>query len=258
MAGVPRVRTTSLIAALVVEGLAATLLLAGCGTDSDGPEAAEPAATPSARATVSEQPSATAAPSAPEPTAATRATRKPRGHKVGTLQPRARATTTEHLLDADRLPTVGDRAWAVDTTGPEDPERDPAVGACQKTLLGTIGAVETVRRTFTAADRVTATQVVARFADSRSAWRAHRVLVAWRDDCAERVDRADVGPLEPVTVRTGTAESYRTAARKRAAGLGILRTGSYLTVVEVTARAERYPDSWDPARVALRRVARTF
>ena len=142
--------------------------------------------------------------------------------------------------------------------GGAPPDRDPAVGACQKTLLGTIGAVETVRRTYTAADRVSATQVVARFADSRSAWRAHQVLIAWRDDCADRVDRADVGPMEPVTVRTGTAESYRTAERRHAAGLGILRTGSYLTLVEVTARSERYPDSWDPARVALRRVARTF
>lgn len=258
MTGVPRVRTTSQIAALVVGGLTASLLLAGCGSGGDGPGAAEPVVTPSTRSTPSAPPTATAEPPAPDASTTARPARKPRGHKAGALQPRARATAAEHLLDADRLPTLGERTWAIDTTGPEDPDRDPAVGACQKTLLGTIGAVETVRRTYTAADQVSATQVVARFADSRSAWRAHQVLVAWRDDCAERVDRADVGPLEPVTVRTGTAESYRTAKRKRAAGLGILRTGSYLTLVEVTARSERYPDSWDPARVALRRVARTF
>ena len=261
MAGVPRVRTTSQMAALVVGGVTASLLLAGCGSGGDGPGAngpgaAEPVVTPSARSTPAAPPPTE--PPAPGPSATTPPTRKPHGRKVGALEPRARATTAEHLLDADRLPTVGERAWAVDATGPEDPDRDPAVGTCQKTLLGTIGAVETVRRTYTAADRVSATQVVARFADARSAWRAHQVLVAWRDDCAERVDRADVGPMEPVTVHTGTAESYRTAARRRAAGLGILRTGSYLTVVEVTARSESYPDSWDPARMALRRVARTF
>lgn len=268
MAGVPRVRTTSQVAAsrfaaLVVGGLTAALLLAGCGTSGDGAGAGEPVVTASARSTPSApttEPTAgpTAGPPAPESSVTTRPARTPRGHKVGSLQPRARATTAEHLLDADRLPTVGERAWVVDATRPEDPDRDPAVGACQKTVLGTIGAIETVRRTFTAPDRVSATQVVARFADARSAWRAHQVLVAWRDDCSERLDRADVGPMEPVTVHTGTAESYRTAARKQAAGLGILRTGRYLTLVEVTARSQRYPDSWDPARVALRRVARTF
>jgi hypothetical protein len=252
MAGVPRVRTSSLIAV----GLAASLLLVGCASGTDAPDssAPQPAPTP----TVSAEPGATPEPPAPEQTTSAEPTRKPRGHKVGTLQPRMRLRTTEHLLDAQRLPTLGDRAWAVGATGPEDPEQDAAVGACQKTLLGTLGAVETVRRTFTAPDRVTATQVVARFADARSAWRAHGVLVAWREDCAERLDRADVGPLEPVTVRAGTGEAYRTVTRKQAAGLGILRTGSYLTLVEVTAGPEHYPGSWDPARVALRRAARTF
>ncbi len=262
MTGVPRVRTSSLMAALVAASLSGSLLLAGCGSDTDAPDASAPRPASSTTATPSPEPTASTQPTTQptaQPTASTRPPRKRSGgHKAGALRPRLRLTTAEHLLGADRLPTVGDRAWAVEATGPEDPERDAAVGACQKTLLGTIGAVETVRRTFSAPDRVTATQVVARFADARSAWRAHGVLVAWREDCAERVGRADVGPLEPVTVHTGTGEAYRTAARKRAAGLGILRTGSYLTLVEVTAGAERYPASWDPARVALRRVARTF
>jgi hypothetical protein len=169
-----------------------------------------------------------------------------------------RLITAAHLLEADKMPALGAGPWAVAATGPEDPERDPAVGACQKTLLGSIGAVETVRRTFTAPGRLSATQVVGRFADARSAWRAHQVLVAWRDDCADRLDGSDVGPLRPIDVPSGTGESYRTAARTRAAGLAILRTGDYLTLVEVTAGAEHYPTAWDPARVAVRRVARTF
>ena len=101
-------------------------------------------------------------------------------------------------------------------------------------------------------------EALARFADARSAWRAHQVLIAWREDCAERLGRADVGPMEPVTVQVGTGEAYRTAAGKRAAGLGILRTGAYLSLVEVTTGAGHYPASWDPARVAVRRIARTF
>ncbi len=255
MADVPRVRTSSLVALSV----AASLLLAGCGSGADETEATPPtAATPATSLPASPAASPSASePPATEPTASPRAHR-PGGHKVGTLQPRTRLVTAAHLLDADGLPVLGDGSWVVAATGPEDPDRDPAVGACQKTLLGSIGAVETVRRTFTAPGRLTATQVVARFADTRSAWRAHEVLVAWRDDCAERVDGSDVSPLRPLDVRAGTGESYRTDARKRAAGLAILRTGSFLTLVEVTAGAEHYPTGWDPARVAARRVARTF
>jgi hypothetical protein len=72
------------------------------------------------------------------------------------------------------------------------------------------------------------------------------------------VQHAAVGPLEPVSVRTGTGDSYRGSFRARSAGLGILRTGSYLTLVEVAATGAGYPTRWDPARVAVRRIARTF
>ncbi|WP_284535898.1 hypothetical protein [Nocardioides sp. T2.26MG-1] len=248
----PRVQTSALAALC----LATSVVLAGCGADGDGRDAAS--RTPSPTASPSASRTATAAPSASEPTTSAGPTREPRGHKVGRLAPRMRLTTAAHLLDAESLPPLGDGSWEVAATGPEDPERDGTVGTCQKTLLGPIGAVETVRRTFTAPGRLAATQVVARFADSRSAWRAHQVLVAWRDDCADRVDGSDVGPLRPLDVRSGTGESYRTDARKRAAGLAILRTGSFLTLVEVAAGAEHYPTGWDPARVAARRVARTF
>jgi len=115
-----------------------------------------------------------------------------------------------------------------------------------------------VSRTFTAADGLAATQVVARFADAKSAWRAHQVLTAWRDDCESRVARSQIGPLEPITVHTGTADGYRGSVRTRAGSLGILRAGDYLTVVEITASDDRYPTSWDPARKAVRRIARTF
>ena len=100
--------------------------------------------------------------------------------------------------------------------------------------------------------------MVARFPDAKTAWRAHRVLVAWREDCEERVRDSTVGPLEPVTVAAGTADSYLGSFRARSAGLGILRSGAFLTLVEVAAGREAYPTKWDPARVAVRRIARTF
>ena len=258
MASVSPLRSSALVAA----GLAASLLLGGCGSDPE-PDASggRPEVAGTSGAAPSQDPAPPTASPSVEPSSppSTRAPdRRPGRHKVGSLQPRMRLDTAAHLLDADGLPALGDRPWVMDATGPEDPERDPAVGACQKTLLGPIGAVETVRRTFTAPGRLGATQVVARFADARSAWRAHQVLVAWREDCADRIGSGAVGPLEPLAVRTGTGETYRTAARKRAAGLGILRTGSFLTLVEITAGADRYPTRWDPTRVAVRRVARTF
>jgi hypothetical protein len=246
--------------------LATTVLLAGCAT-GDEPGAAPagpdtPAATsPGATGTPATSPS----PSDPPP--ATAPTRTPRDHKTGALGPRARTQSVDaHLLAADRMPAVGDGPWTIASTAPEDPSAAEAVGACQKTALGTIGAMSSVRRTFTGPHGITATQVVAVFPDSRSAWRAHGVLAAWRDDCEQRLDfpRAVVGPLQQVRVHAGTGDSYRAAyGRKarggmRAAGLGILRTGSYLTVVEITAGPGAYPDDWDPARVAVRRISRTF
>ncbi|HEU5036266.1 MAG TPA: hypothetical protein VFT70_04630 [Nocardioides sp.] len=235
---------------LAIVSLITALALSACG-DGSAPEHAaapepSPARTHSARATPAPSPSATP-PAAP--------TQGHHRHKVGTLAPRTRTANTAdlHLLAADRLPMIGRRAWTVDTKPAAG-----AVGACQKTDLGTIGAVDTVSRTFTAEDGLAATQVVARFADAKSAWRAHRVLAAWRDDCGSRVERADVGPLQPITVHTGTADGYRGSFRSRSAGLGILRAGDYLTLVEVTATGDRYPGRWDPARVAVRRIARTF
>jgi hypothetical protein len=165
------------------------------------------------------------------------------------------------------MPGLGDGVlWTVRSTAPEDPTGGQAVGACQKTALGTIGAVSAVRRVFEAPGGITATQVVARFADSRSAWRAHQVLVAWRDDCAERLayPHAEVGPLRPLRLETGTGETYRAAygaeaqARQRATGFGILRTHDHLTIVEVNTGPGDYPDDRDPTRVAVRRISRTF
>jgi hypothetical protein len=234
--------------------LAATIALAGCGSDGGTPEGApsaskKPARTHSPRATPAPVPTASpthAAPSSP-------AGQSTKRHKVGVLAPVARPTAGVHLLDADRLPSVGGHTWQVgagDHTG--------AVGACQKTELETIGAVETVSRRFTAGDGLAAVQVVGRFADARTAWRAHQVLVAWREDCEQRVHDSTVGPLRSVTVPTGTADSYLGSFRARAAGLGILRSGAYLSVVEVATGREAYPSKRDPARVAVRRIARTF
>lgn len=245
------------------------LLVSGCGSDQTAADAPRPAkhAREHHRAT----PKQTATP-APAPAASPSRHARPNRNrgKVAPLLPLDRVALNAHLLTADRLPVRATGfAWRVVSSGPEDTAR---VGACQKTSLESIGAVSAVRRSYAAtggstdAGGVTATQVVAGFADAKSAWRAHEVLSAWRTDCEERLDypRKDVGPMETVDVRTGTGGHYvaaygaRSPDTGRVTGFGIVREGSYLSIVEVSTPTRDYPATWDPARAAVRRISRTF
>lgn len=253
MTGVSRV--------LLLPLIALALAVSGCGGD-DGPAAA-----PAPRQHAAPHRSHPADPSPP----ATSATPRHRGaghqgrHQGVKPAPQLLLRAADaHLLPGERMPALGDSTWTVVASGPEDAR---AVGACQKTSLETIGAVSAVQRRFTIGDRsVSATQVVAHFADHISAARAHAVLLAWRADCEERLDyvRKSVGPVRAVRVRAGTGESYRTIfgprslSHGRVTGLGIVWKGSYLSVVEVTTPSVDYPTDWDPARRAVRRIARTF
>ena len=242
------------------------LTLSACGADD--PARPEVAASPHAHDTHDAQPGEREQPAASEPSASP-APASPRVHKrqkplpvMG--QPVHRTTPASHLLTAARMPSPdGETTWRIADRGRED----AVVGACQKTDLQTIGAISAVRRSFASGpDGPWATQVVAEFADAKSAWRAHQVLRAWQADCEDRLDfaRTEVGPLRPVDVRAGTGEGYRTAYGPRSAtrgwatGLGILRRGSHLSVVEYRTAATDYPTDRDPARMAIRRIARTF
>jgi hypothetical protein len=257
--GVTRVLLPALLAAVLVAG--------GCA-GADGPDASpaprkseptESTGTPAAEPTAG-------TPAAAEPSStAHQRTRKP-GRKIApTLVPAARPDGSwAHLLTADRMPALGDGlAWSVAATEPET--ADPT-GACQKTSLVDIGAVHAVRRDFAGPEDsgVEARQIVARFADRRSARRAQEVLLAWRDDCEARLDypRKDVGPLEEVATEPGVGGHYRMTYGSRrasdAAGLGMVRTGNWLTIVEIRAAIEVYPSDWNPARRAVRKIATTF
>ena len=102
-----------------------------------------------------------------------------------------------------------------------------------------------------------AVQVVARFADNKSAWRAHEVLDSWRTDCAGRVD-GKVGPLREVAVATGVGQAYRVAQGDRATDLGIVRKGAYLSVVALVASPAKLPEDSALAKAAVKRIAATF
>ena len=169
-----------------------------------------------------------------------------------------------HLLTAARMPALGQGlAWSVASTQPETPG---PTGACQKTSLVDIGAVHSVLRVFAGprGSGVEARQIVARFADHKSAWRAEQVLRAWRDDCESRLDypRKAVGPLEEIATQPAISGHYRLTYGSRratdAAGLGMVREGRWLTIVEIRAGSDVYPTAWNPARRAARKIATTF
>ena len=241
------------------------LTLSACG--ADGPARPEVAASPHAHDTHDAQPAASEPSSSPaSPASPAAAAQRHKGQKPTPVmgQPLHRTTPASHLLTAARMPSPdGETVWRIADRGPED----AVVGACQKADLETIGALSAVRRSFASGpDGPWATQVVAEFADAKSAWRAHEVLHAWQADCEDRLDfaRTKVGPLRTVDVRAGTGEGYRTAYGPRSAGrgwatgLGIVRRGSHLSVVEYRTAAADYPTDRDPARMAVRRIARTF
>ena len=175
------------------------------------------------------------------------------GAAIGQTQAR-KDGPSGHLLAADQMPTAG-ASWASTETAREDFE---ALGPCHVTALFDIGALTVARRTWTTdASMPRAVQVVARFADNKSAWRAHEVLDSWRTDCPGRVD-GKVGPLREVAVTTGVGQAYRVAQADRATDLGIVRKGAYLSVVVLVGSPAKLPEDSALAKAAVKKIAATF
>ena len=159
-----------------------------------------------------------------------------------------------HLLAADKMPTAG-AGWSGTDTTDNDVE---VLGQCHLTSLVDIGALDAVRRTWSAdASMPRAVQVVGRFADNKSAWRAHQVLETWRADCADRIS-GTVGPLRDVAVATGAGQAYRVAEDDRATDIGIVRKGEYVSVVTLVAAPTKLPEDSAVAKAAVKRIAATF
>jgi hypothetical protein len=174
------------------------------------------------------------------------------GQAIGQRLPR-RTGPAAHLLAADQMPTAGSDWQGVETT-----ESDEVLGPCHLTSLVDIGALSTARRTWTASgSSPRAVQVVAKFADNKSAWRAHEVLDSWQADCATHVS-GTVGSRRAVGVATGVAEAYRVDQGDRSTDLGIVRKGEYLCVVSLVAPADQLPADSSATKAALKRIAATF
>lgn len=165
-----------------------------------------------------------------------------------------RSSPASHLLAADKMPTPG-APWSATQTVNDD---FSVLGPCHLASLTDIGAVATARRTWSMSSALPrATQVVARFADGKSAWRAHQVLGSWRERCADQVD-GHVGPMRSAPVPKGVGEAYRVDNGDTATDLGILRKGAYLSVVVLDAAPSQLPRDSSVSKTALRRIAATF
>lgn len=229
--------------------LAALLLVAACGqqtepTASAAHDLSTPRPTPTSLVS-STSPSPTSASSAASATTSPTARVAPRPTGLRTL-----------LLDAGSLPRASASRWSVRET---HLEKDRAVGSCQVTTLTTIGANRALVRAFTTADRaVSALQVVGRFSDAKSAWRATEVLKSWRSQCAARVgDGATVSPLADVAVAPATGHRYVVSAPAGAFDerVGIVRRGAVVSLIVYVTDRRTYSAGAEPEGQAVKAEA---
>lgn len=185
-----------------------------------------PAGTPSETAD-SETPSATTAP-APEGLAA-------------------------RLLAAEALPAVDGAAWTVESTEPDDGDE---FGACSQFGMIDLGATEAVEREFAGGEGADAAQLVAEFADPKSAWRALEVLKSWREQCVANND--DVATVSALTALpgSGTALHYLVTGTdpQEFESVAMSRSGKRISIVtfDFEGRAVPTPDpAADAAKAAL-------
>lgn len=252
------------LVSLACVALAATVLT-GCGAVLDSDAAGGP---DTSRHSRPEKPSTdSASPATPDA-----GTSSPAEDAVDEASPgadAARRPLRDRLLDADDLPGVtGDVAWTEGSTATQEPEA--LVGACHRFAMLSIGALRVAHRDYSAADGsgARADELVASFADAKTAWRAFEVLKSWHADCDARLSRwehHEVGPLQTVStdageahtylLRYGPAEGEADADSFEAAGL--VMTGNRIAVVRIVQVGQDpdAPDLDEPVTAAVRAAA---
>ena len=236
--------------------LAALLLMAACGQQT-GPAAraqdpAGPASIATTPASATTAPTASTSSPASTPVEPVDATGAPT--RTATARP---AGLRGRLLGADELP--GSDSWRATRTGREG---TTGSGSCQLTDLVAIGATSSVRRTFADGDD-SAVQVVAKFADDKSAWRTFEVLKSWRAKCSSRlVAGSTVSPLANVGAAPAVGHRYTLAQPVDASWqqferVGLVRLGEYVSLVAFvhTGDAVAYPAGQEPEALAVRAIA---
>ncbi|QNN52435.1 hypothetical protein [Nocardioides mesophilus] len=174
----------------------------GTGTTREPTPATSPEESAAASRTA-EPPVASSSPAAPTSSAAAVATPPP----PASVPPAA--APVDLLLPAPQLPGFNDEFfWTAGRTRASEPRE--LAGTCHKVPLTSIGALDVRHRSYEppTGSVSTASELVAEFADPKTAWRAYQTLLAWHDSCAQRLGdypRADVGAVQQVSVPRGSA-----------------------------------------------------
>jgi len=271
----PTSRPTSRLA-LTGALLACVCVLSGCGNQT-------PVASPPDRATAGSEaagsPGGTTVPTQPAPTVSTAGSEgSSASTAVSTAPPTESApaeagpaestrptTLRARLLSSSALPRfTSTMTWRTAWTRPES----AAFGVCQKTSLTTIGATRAVVRTYvptSGAASPKATQVVAEFADSSSAWRAYQVLRSWRGQCPDFNDYPleKVSALTRVSVSAGVGHRFLmiygpdpSGGEADLVGFGLARRGRFVSIVQFHTVGQDYnfAAGREPESRAVRRI----
>jgi hypothetical protein len=238
-----------------VAALAALTLAAGCSTDD--PVAERPASAPASRTVTPETPSPAAetssAVASPTPTQTEAAARG----------------LTDRLLPASALPGFNEQlTWQ--ETGTSTGEPQEPFGTCQQFAFTSIGAMQVAVRDYAPAGAAQSSggELVAEFADAKTAKRAYEVLKSWRAKCDLSDYRVhQVGQLQTVPVDGTDAVAdwyllvYGPPKGDTNAGYfdaqGFTRVGSRVAAVElrVVGQDYDYEPGHEPMVVALQAAA---
>jgi len=202
--------------------------LAGCGNSSDSSDSSDgsnggddqPSSTPTTTSepepsepstSESREPTGTTEPEPTEPESTESTEPTDPTDPTASTRPPVVTGLAGVLVPGAKLPGLNaETGWQTQSTTSR--ESDPPPWVCQQASLLTNGAVSVRQRTYTAtAGDATASQVVARTVDPRSAKRVYGALLGNARECAQQLadrDRKPVGqvrPLSTVDVRTGQA-----------------------------------------------------
>ena len=262
---------------LLASGLAAfalTVTVSGCGAgtttgDTDRTDAAPSAAAPEPSTAASSTPATPTVTQVPTPTSTSPAPSEK--HTSAAPEPAPARGLVAALVTAAELPGLNDQlAWQEASTRSRE-GRKP-FGTCHRFAMTSIGALRVAVRTY-APDQdspgTTASNLVARFADEKTAKRVYEVLKSWHTQCAdqlrEKYERTDVGKLRTVPVGQGAVGSwyllvYGPAGDPDAAyfdAQGLTRVGSTISVLQMRSVGQdyNYPAGKEPMVGAVQAAA---
>lgn len=254
------------LVSLACIALAATVLT-GCGAVLDTDTADAGAPVPSRHARPKKPTTHSTSPAGPDASASSPAEGAPDDAPADADG--ARVPLRARLLDAEEMPGVtDDLAWTAGSTATREPEE--LAGTCHRFAMLSIGAMRVAHRDYAAADGsdARADELVASFADAKTAWRAFEVLKSWQSDCDETLSRwehHEVGPLRTVLAGPGEAHSYLltygpadgAADSSHFDAEGFVMVGNRIAVLRIdyVGQDNPYAEGEDPVTTAVRAAA---